>query len=257
MKDLFRSYMLLVVALLSTVFGYAQNDKIFEEAGTLYNAGAYQEAVGKYLEIAESGQHSAALYYNIGNCYYKLNQIGPSILYYERALQLMPNDEDIQNNLAFARNMTIDAIDKLPQTGLAKIFDNYVGVMSYTSWSVLSIVLMFAFVIFFLVYYFSSVQLKKRLYFSLSMVLLIFAVLSIFFAFHQQGVENRADPAIIFAAETTVKSEPNMGSQDVFQLHEGTKVNVLEAMGEWKKIQLSDGKIGWLPSEELREVKDF
>ncbi|MBT8264093.1 MAG: tetratricopeptide repeat protein, partial [Muriicola sp.] len=92
----------------------AQNNALFENATTAYNKGNYEAAIQNYLEILENGEHSAILYYNLGNAYYKLNKIGPSIYYYEKALLLDPNDTEIKQNLAFAQNMTIDAIEPLP-----------------------------------------------------------------------------------------------------------------------------------------------
>src|SRR5690606_27767863 len=100
----------------------------------LYNEGKYQEAINNYLKVTEGNDHSAALYYNLANSYYKLNQIAPSIYYYEKALLLAPQDTDIKNNLLYAQNMTIDAIEVLPQTGLSRIFQNMVSKFSYHSW---------------------------------------------------------------------------------------------------------------------------
>ncbi|MCX2680595.1 tetratricopeptide repeat protein [Galbibacter sp. EGI 63066] len=243
--------------MLLSFVGFSQNEELFKEGNDLYNNGEYQEAVEKYLQISENGQHSAALYYNLGNGYYKLNQIAPSIYYYEKALLLKPNDADVKNNLQFAKNMTIDAIEELPQTGIDKIVNNMLGTFSYATWGVLSIAFMILFVLAFLLYYFSSYHTKKRLYFALSILCVIIALTSLGFAYHQYGVAQKNNPAIIFAAETSVMSEPNMGSGEIFQLHEGTKVNVLDQLGEWKKIKLDDGKVGWLPSSELKEIKDF
>ncbi|WP_337251769.1 tetratricopeptide repeat protein [Maribacter halichondriae] len=98
-----------------------QNEALFSEASKAYNGGNYENAIQNYLEILENGQHSAEVYFNLGNSYYKLNQIAPSIYYYEKALLLRPNDSEIKNNLAYAQNMTLDAIDEMPETGLSKI----------------------------------------------------------------------------------------------------------------------------------------
>lgn len=128
---------------------FAQND-FFEQANDHYNEGQYEEAVALYLRILESDRHSAALYYNLGNAYYKLNRIAPSIYYYEKALLLAPDDEDIRNNLLFAQKMTIDAIETLPQTAISRLAEKVVGRFSYHIWAVFSIVCMFLFVIGFL-----------------------------------------------------------------------------------------------------------
>lgn len=104
-----------------------QNNALFDQATEAYNVGEYQKAIESYEKILENGEHSANLYYNMGNAYYKQNQIAPSIYYYEKALLLQPNDPEIENNLAYAKNMTLDAIESLPETGLSKIYHNIVG----------------------------------------------------------------------------------------------------------------------------------
>ena len=103
----------ILVFLISTM-SFAQNKTIFEQANALYNDGNYTEALNKYTSILEHNEHSAELYFNIANAHYKLNNVAPSIYYYEKALLLKPNDKEILNNIAYARNMTIDAIEIVP-----------------------------------------------------------------------------------------------------------------------------------------------
>ena len=252
LNKLLAGLLLLVSAMVA-----AQNDRLFEEANTLYNEGRYQEALQQYKKISESGVHSAELYYNMGNTYYKLNNIAPSILYYEKALVLDPDDADVKVNLAYARNMTIDDIQELPRTGIARLFNGVIGKLGYETWTYLSIASMFLFVALFIAYYFAYAQSRKRLLFAGSGIVLIFSLVSLLFAFQLRSVEQAQNPAIVFAEETTVKSEPNLGSDEVFRLHEGTKVFILDSMNDWRKIRLTDGKEGWLPGNELRVVKDF
>ncbi|MEL4306827.1 SH3 domain-containing protein [Joostella sp. CR20] len=251
------SRFLFVIVMICSFIGFAQQQDQFKQANDLYTAKQYQEAIEKYLEITESGQHSAALYYNLANSYYKLNQIAPSIYYYEKALLLAPNDADIQNNLQYAQNMTVDAIDVMPKTGFDKLTSNIVEKLTFSSWGVLAIVCMLVFVIAFLLYYFADYHTKKRVYFTISMLFLLAAVACYGVAYYQYGAEVKKRPAIIFSQEAAVMSEPNMGSTEVFLLHEGTKVNVLDTLGSWRKIKLADGKIGWLPDSDLKEIKDF
>ena len=248
-----------IALLLNTFVSLAQqsNEPLFDKANSAYNKGEYQAAIEDYLKISESGKHSAELYYNLGNAYYKLNQIAPSIYYYEKALVLKPNDTDIKNNLQFARNMTVDAIDVMPKTGVDRLVSSVVGVFSHTVWAIGSIVFMVLFVVVFLLYYFSSYHRQKRLYFVLSFCFILVAIGALLGAYKQYTLQNSNTLAIIFAKETSVTSEPNMGSQEIFQLHEGTKVNVLDTMAGWKQIRLADGKIGWLPEGELKVIKDF
>lgn len=247
----------ILCTLLIGLLGQAQNEALFEKATALYNDGAYEEAIENYELILSNGEHSAALYYNLGNCYYKLNQIAPSIYNYEKALLLDPGDKEIKNNLAFANQMTIDAIEPLPETGLARIYNSIIGVLSFDQWAYLAIAFVILFVLGYLAYYFLKYSSQKRVAFVGSMVALILTALFVAFAFVQYKQYNAEQPAIVFASECLVKSEPNNRSTEVFLLHEGTKIQVVEGLEEYSKIELADGKTGWVLQEDIKLLKDF
>ena len=129
--------------LLSQVF-IAQNS--FEKGNTLYKNGKYQEAIQSYENIInEEKQQSAELYFNLGNCYYKLNKVAPSIYNYEKALVLKPNDPETLNNLKFAKKLTIDEIKEVPKVGFAKLLHNFTSVFHYNTWAMISVGIAFAF----------------------------------------------------------------------------------------------------------------
>ena len=235
----------------------AQNDDVFETANTLYNDGKYIEAIDQYESILKSGQHSAELYFNLGNANYKLNNIAPTIYYYEKALQLNPNDEEIQNNLLFAKNMTIDAIDKVPQVGFSRIINNIVNTFGTEVWAKIAIGGVILFVLLFLMYHFSYTTSKKRIAFITSIVSLFIGFFALLMAFQKESLNKKDNPAIVFVQETRVKSEANKTSEEVFRLHEGTKIQVLETYQEWSKIELSDNSIGWILSSEIKLLKGF
>lgn len=235
--------------------GVSQNNELFEKANTLYNDAKYAEAIDIYESILESGEHSAALYFNLGNANYKLNNIAPSIYYYEKALMLSPNDEDIQNNLAFSKNMTIDAIDDVPDVGFSRIVKNLVNKASADTWSKIAIGAVFVFVILFLLYRFANATDSKRIAFVVSVAGLFIAFFAVIMAFQKERLEKKDNPAIIFVQESRIKTDPNRTSEEVFRLHEGTKVQVLESYEDWYKIQLADDSTGWIPSEDLRTLK--
>ncbi|MDB9954390.1 tetratricopeptide repeat protein, partial [Flavobacteriaceae bacterium] len=153
--------------------GFSQTTESFKQANDLYNSGYYKEAINQYTSILESNQHSAELYFNLANCHYKLNEIGPSIFYYEKALQLAPDDTDILNNLGYAQKMTIDAIQEVPESGVSKFLNKTLNSLSVDGWATRSIGLAFLFVILFLGYYLSHSEAKKRLFFISSSLVLI------------------------------------------------------------------------------------
>lgn len=240
-----------------SVFGFSQNDQHFEEANGLYNSGKYAEAIDKYESILDSDIHSTELYFNLGNANYKLNNIAPSIYYYEKALQLSPNDKGIKSNLAFAQNMTIDAIDKVPEVGFSRILKSIVNTFNTDTWAKIAVSGALIFVLLFLMYHFSYTTSKKRIAFVTSILSLLTACFSVVMAFQKESLNKKDNPAIIFAQESRVKSEANQQSEEVFRLHEGTKVQVLETYEGWKKIQLSDNSTGWIPSKDIKLLKDF
>lgn len=243
--------------ILISFFGLAQNEAIFNKATEAYNNGEYEEAIANYSKILESGQHSAELYFNLGNAHYKLNQIAPSIYNYEKALLLAPNDSEIKNNLSYAQNMTIDAIETLPETGLAKIYRTVTDIMSFDQWSYLAVLFMILFVVLYIAFYYFNYATKKRIAFIGSILCLFISVIAIVFAFVQYNDFKSEQPAIVFANEIQVTTEPNKRSEAIFTLHEGTKVNVIEELHEWKKIKIVDGKTGWVNAESIKMLKDF
>lgn len=246
---------ILVLTISSIVFG--QSNTLFEQGNSLYNDGKYQEAINSYEAILENGEHSPELYFNLANAHYKLNSIAPSIYYYEKALQLNPNDDEIKNNAAFANNMTIDAIDSVPEVGFTRIMKNMTNTFSFDVWAMFSIAFVLAFVVFFLMYYFSYATNRKRVLFLSSGTSIILVVITLFFAFQKFNLDQKDNPAIVFAKESQIKTEPNLRSEEAFRLHEGTKVQVLESLKDWQKIKLSDGKIGWIPKADIKLLNNF
>lgn len=246
-----------LIGLFMVLLCTAQNDQLFEQATDAYNAGDYEKAVSFYNNILDNGKHSSALYYNLGNAYYKQNKIAESIYFYEKALLLSPNDQEIKTNLSYAQNMTIDAIDTMPETGLARLYKNVTGKLTFDQWAYLGVTFMILFVLLYILFYYSNYSTRKRFTFIGSLLALFFCIISVLFAYVQRADFDKDQPAIVFAEESTVKAEPNTNSAEVFVIHAGTKVNVLDQLEDWKKIKLTDGKTGWLPQDDIRLLKDF
>lgn len=249
--------LLYILSFLFCTIVLSQKQALFEQGNTFYNEGKYAEAIDKYSVVLETNNHSPELYYNLANAHYKLNNIAPSIYFYEKALQLSPNDEDIKNNLSYANNMTIDAIDAIPESGFVKILNRSTNTLSFDGWSKVSVGLVFCFVMLFLVYYFAFSSLKKRLAFIGSLAALCLVFVTLAFAFHKYNLDKINNPAIVFVQETKVKTDPNNRSEESFRLHEGTKVQVLESYNNWEKIKIADGKTGWVISDDIKLLKDF
>ena len=169
-------YLITLIYLAIATIGWGQDQDNFDKATTLYQKGDYTQAAAVYSSILKSGKESSALYYNLGNTYYKLNNVPESIYYYEKALQLDPENADAKNNLIFANQMKVDAITPLPKTWVRQLSDGIVGLFSAHTWAVLSIIGVFAFVLSFLLYYFVERTALKRTFFSLMLAFLFFAI---------------------------------------------------------------------------------
>ncbi len=223
-----------------------QSNALFEKANEAYNDGDYPEAVSRYTEVLKNGEESAELYFNLGNAHYKLNHIAESIYNYEKALLLDPGDKTIQNNLEFANNMVIDDIKAVPKSGLSNFINGIIGVFSFNGWAWIAIIGASIFAILFLLYYFSLASKWKRLFFTISITAVIIAFISLIFAFHLKNVTENNEFAIVFAEEVAVRNEPNPRGNELFLLHEGTKVQILNTFQDWVQLELENGSTGWM-----------
>lgn len=231
----------------------AQNG--FEQGNALYNKGKYGEAVTAYEGVLKTKKHSAELYFNLANSYYKLNKVAPSIYNYEKALLLNPNDKEIQNNLKFAQKAAIDDIKEVPSVGFHKMIQDVTSVYQYNTWAWISVGFSVVFLLFFVGYYLSATTLSKRLFFVGMFMALLVIITGILSALFEKSAYESDRPAIVFADILPVKTEPKEDAQDAFLLHEGTKVYVLDTLDMWRKIQLPDETQGWVEEKAIKELK--
>lgn len=233
----------------------AQNvDELFDDANNLYKNEKFDDALKAYKQIESRGYISSELFYNLGNTYYKLNKVGPSIYYYEKALKLDPLNEDVKNNLVFAQRLALDNIEELPLTVFQKLNKKFLQQLSYNQWAIVSIIFCFLGSLFFLLFYFSNISSRKRFTFVLSIISFILLVISFAITVNQYSFEQKNKVAIVFAEEIEVRNAPTLTSEEVFTIHEGTKVVVLDALDNWKKIKIADGKLGWIIADEIKLV---
>lgn len=241
-----------IFLLLTQVF-FAQDG--FEKGNEHYKNRKYEEAVQAYKSVLDAGKESAELYFNLGNSYYKLNKVAPTIYYYEKALVLNPNDKEVLNNLEFAKKRTIDEIKEVPKVGFNKLLRDFTAIYNYNTWAWISVAFSVLFLGFFVGYYFSQIALNKRIFFFSMFVLLSLLLVSVAAAIFEKSHFDNEKPAIVFAEVAEVKSEPQNAGTAIFVLHEGTKVFVQEKLENWKKVQLTDGTEGWIDANAIKEVK--
>ena len=227
-------------------------ENIFSQANELYNKGSYIEAINNYKEIIKNDFHSAELYYNLGNAYYRLDSIASSVYYYEKALQLNPNDREIIDNLELINKTLVDEIDPITIPLIESILNSISNIFYFETWGYISIFFSFLIVALFLSYYFANSSRVKRLTFVLLCISSIFMLVSLING--NKGYNNYINNkyAVIYSYETDLKTEPNYRSETLFMLHEGTKIQVLENYNNWIKIRLVNGQVGYI---QLIDVK--
>jgi len=236
-------------------FLFSQNITLFDQGNTHYNEGNYQKAIDLYEKVLEDDFHSAALYFNLANAHYKLNHIAPSIYYYEKALLLDPNHQDALNNIGFAKQMTIDAIEILPKDQISQSYESLAKSFTSDQWAFGAVVFMWVAFLCFVIYFFSNSSVFKRTFFGGAITFLLLSIVSVTISTIEVSNDNAQQPAIVFE-KVSFRAEPNMRSEILFQLHEGTKVNIDETINNWSKVSLSDGNVGWLLTDAVKKIKE-
>jgi len=250
-----KNILLIIILTFSSSLLAQSPDSLFVQANKLYQIEKYEEALAIYKEIENSNVQSDDLYYNMANVYYKTDQVAPSIYYYEKTLLLNPRNEDAKHNLSFAKRMIIDNIEALPKTLGQKFSKSVIHKFNYNTWAYSAVGFSFLFAILFLLYHFSYSSVNKRFYFLSSILSVIFIIITVLFAYNNYNHTKSYRAAIIFAQQSDVKSAPTNASEISFELHEGTKVELLESLDGWNKIKIADGKIGWIESSDIKELK--
>jgi tetratricopeptide (TPR) repeat protein len=224
------------------------------EADSAYVQERYQQAAKDYEALLKQGV-SADLYYNLGNCYYRMDQMTQAVLNYERALLLSPGDKDIRFNLQMARSKTIDKITPESEMFFVTWYRSLVNVMSVDGWARTALVALIVAIVLALFYLFSDrIWLRKIGFFGGIIALLLFLVGNLF-AWQQKSNLTQRTGAIIIKSAVNVKSTPSKNGTDLYILHEGTKVTVTDSsMREWRKIRVADGKEGWLEVSEIEVI---
>lgn len=229
-------------------------DDTFNRGVELYSAERYQEAHDTWLSLYNSGVRSASLNFNIGNACFKLNNIPGSILFYERALLLKPADEDINYNLQIARTLVVDKLAEIPELFFITWFNFFSLSLSSNTWAAISIITFILALVFISVYFYSARYRIKVLGFWLSVTLLIISIFSLSSSINNRSLVYESSKAVIFSPVVNGKSSPGESGNDLFVLHEGTKVTVEDEVGGWYEIRLSDGNKGWVPSNSLTKL---
>lgn len=245
----------IVLILLVPALVIAQSpEETFERANGLFRDGKFTEASAAYESILARGQASAEIYYNLGNSYYRTGDLGKAILNYERAMILAPGDPDIEHNLGLANLRTLDRIERVPEIFIITWLRALGALLPF---GVLVTLLLVSWVILFLALAVMNVTRGRTIGSWIRWLVLgalVFLVLFGALVLVQMLEQSGHDEAIVLARVVTAKTSPDSESGDAFVIHEGLKVNVGDQVGEWIKITLTDGKVGWIRIGECERI---
>jgi len=227
--------------------------KQFQQGNDLYKKKDYAGAAKAYESVVKKGYSSEGLYFNLANAYFRLNDVPKAVLYYEKAKNLNPNDEDIQYNLNLAKLRTVDKIEPKGEISFYEFMKNIIDFQPSVRWGAYAVVCVWIALLLFALFLFSQTFIFKKTGFYGGIIFLVFFL--VFLALGWERHEMEIEPyAIIMTTESDVKTSPEDSSGNAFVLHGGTKVKIQENVGEWNYIRLTDGKAGWAKMTDMEKI---
>jgi tetratricopeptide (TPR) repeat protein len=251
MKKLIPIFLLINVIRL---FAEGEAQRIMEKGNSFYQNNQFEQAIDAYEKVLQNGYESKSLYYNLGNAYFRTGKIGYSILNYEKALKFDPNDEDINYNLKISDAHTVDKIETLPKLFFISWWEALVNLFSTNGWLMVLYTIFLLVLITATIYFLSrKAYLQRWSFLSGIALVLLFAVSLLFYILKFQQDTNQ-NYAVVIESSVTVKTSPDDQSNDAFIIHEGLKLKLSDQIGNWYKIQLADGKVGWLQESNIKII---
>ena len=226
-------------------------EELLTKANSLYNENAFDSALVVYKDIVEQGYSSSTLYYNIGNTYYKLRNYPLAIYYYEKSLKLDPNNEDTRHNIEIAQLFLTDKIEAVPELFIKTWWNNLSNTFTLNVWSIITLVLIGLLLTCLFFYITAKTRGLKKSMFFICLFLLVFTICSFSISAKKYNYISTNNEGIIIIPTITIKSSPSNSSVDLFVLHEGSKVKILDNADGWEKIKIANGSIGWLPTSSV------
>lgn len=219
-----------------------------------YKKGNYMQAIRDYEELLKKGP-SVELYYNLGNAYYRTDNITRAVLNYERALLLSPGDDDIRFNLQMARSKTIDKITPKSEMFFVTWYKSLVNFTSIDGWANTAIVSIAIALLLILCYLFGKKILIRKAGFYGAMFFVLLFIASNIFAYEQRRILTRRTGAIITSTSAALKKTPVANSEYNTIIHEGSRVEIIDdTMKDWKLVELEDGREGWIQSSQMERI---
>ncbi len=243
--------MFLVSVLFLFTTAKADVASVMQKGNDYFKHNQYQLAIDEYNKLLKQGYEGTSLFYNLGNAHYRLGKIGYAILYYEKALRLSPNDEDVKHNLEIVKTNLKDKVDTLPPFFIFNIWESVLTSLSVSGWIILVYVTFILLLLLIIAYFFSRTSTQQRVSFFSGVAVFALLFLAIILLAVKMNKEFKIKDGIIVTNIVSVKSSPDNSSNNEFVIHEGLKVRLEDKVDNWVKIRLDDGKIGWIPEQDL------
>lgn len=229
------------------------NEK-FAIANSLYQKGEFSKAKEIYQELVNQGVRDKRLFFNLGNTFYRLNEFHRAILFYERARLLDPFDEDVNFNLQIANLRIVDKFEPIPKFFLSQWWEDLRDNFSSTQWSIASVICIWLSAFFFAMFLILKTANGKKFSFLIGVILLLAFLSTSILSYSRFRTENAHSFAIVFSANAYIKSSPEDQATDLFILHQGTKIQIIDQVGNWFKIRVPNGNIGWLKKNDIEII---
>jgi len=247
---------LILYGLLNPAKTFATNSDFIalDSANAAYSKANYTKAIIFYQKFLSGGIESTQAYYNLGNCYFRTNEMGEAILYYEKAEKLTPGDPDIQFNLQLANQKITDKITSDTPIFIYSDWKKLENKFTEKQWAMICISLLCLSLLLFALYLSASSLLLRQISFWSGFVLVFLTLFSFYIAHQQYDLLNSHDTAVVMAPTVTVNGSPDEKATQLFVIHEGTKVWIVKTEGEWTEIKLANGNQGWLISSDISAI---
>jgi tetratricopeptide (TPR) repeat protein len=257
MHNLFRKNIILILTavLLSGIsVSSASEETTFQKGNEYYQQKQYDKAIETYEKLVKSDYEGASLYYNLGNAYYRTGKVGYAILYYEKALKLSPSDDDIVHNLDLANLKIIDKVESFPEFFLFQWWEGLLSFLSSSGWTITAYIFYLVLIFSIGCYFFVMNPLRQKIILITGVVALFLFLVTAVLLTVKMNRELNAKNGIIVENTVNVKISPDSGSNDAFIVHEGLKVALEDKVDNWIKVRLQDGKIGWIPDQDVKII---
>ena len=248
-----RKIISIVGTILFSISLLGQQDLI-TQGDSAYNREMYTEAISNYEAVLDQGFESAQLYYNLGNAYFNINMLPAAILNYERAKVLAPADADIDFNLNIANSMIPDKIEPVPEIFYIRWWKSLRNSFNLYTWTIASISIFVLLILCAGIFFLSRNILMRKFAFWSGIFFILFSIAGFSMTYTRYDIQSKHLEAIVFDPTITVKSSPNQLGKDLFVIHEGTKVFILEEINEWCNIKIANGSAGWLPAASIKRI---